>query len=860
MIPSTTNKLLVTEDWKKIYQSYRNADFKSYDFETLRRTMITYLRENYPEDFNDYIDSSEYLALIDLIAFLGQNLSFRIDLNARENFLETAERRDSILRLARLINYNAKRNIPASGFLKVISVSTTDSVIDANGINLANQVVGWNDPTNDNWYQQFIAIMNNAMPSSFVFGRPYDRATISGIDHQQYRFNSANTDVPIFGFNNIINGTSMGFEVVSSLFADSSYVYEEAPLPGRQLSFVYKNDNQGNGSSNTGFFLMFKQGSISSTAFTIDTAVPNEIIGVDAPDINNTDVWLWQSNANGTPETLWTKVSDLVGNNTIYNSVNKNVRSVYSVLTRENDQIDLNFSDGSFGDLPKGTFRLYYRQSNGASYIIKPDQLTNINIGIPFTNKSGQSATLNLTLSLQTTVNNSVGSETNTEIKTKAPQNYYIQNRMVTAEDYNIAPMTVSSDILKIKSVNRLSSGVSKYYELADVSGQYSSTNIFADDGILYKSYPDLSFEFSFTNSNDILGMLRNQLAPIVDSYEMRNFYIDQYPRITVSEDNFVWTQVQKTTNQSKGYVQSSSGPTALGSYTENSLRYMTAGAMVKLVPPTGYYFLPNNTLTTVKDDTTKDYIWVKVASVVGDGYNNGLGTLDDGTGPVTLSSPIATGALIKEIVPAFQGTLPTGIQSKIVDICLSNRNVGVSFDSNTRTWYIIEDNNLNMVESFSLLFQKNTSNVGRDNSWMIAFEWTGKNYRVYYRTLEYVFESIEQTAFYVDDSYRNYDFVNNTVIKDQIKVLSINRNLGFESQAVETIEVPYEATTSIPNIAVTATFTAHGTFSTYVSVPYTAPSQTGTITATSVYQPTITTMVEAPTKNKKKKTRCFLK
>ena len=98
------NRLLLAEDWKRVYQSYKNAEFQSYDFDTLRRTMIQYLRDNYPEDFNDYIESSEYLALIDLIAFLGQNISFRIDLNARENFLELADRRDSVLRLARLIS------------------------------------------------------------------------------------------------------------------------------------------------------------------------------------------------------------------------------------------------------------------------------------------------------------------------------------------------------------------------------------------------------------------------------------------------------------------------------------------------------------------------------------------------------------------------------------------------------------------------------------------------------------------------------------------------------------------------------------------------------------------------------------
>ena len=104
------NRLLIAEDWAKVYQSFRNAEFKSYDFDNLRRTMINYLRQNYPEDFNDYIESSEYLALIDLIAFLGQNVAFRVDLNARENFLELASRRESVLRLARLLSYNPKRN------------------------------------------------------------------------------------------------------------------------------------------------------------------------------------------------------------------------------------------------------------------------------------------------------------------------------------------------------------------------------------------------------------------------------------------------------------------------------------------------------------------------------------------------------------------------------------------------------------------------------------------------------------------------------------------------------------------------------------------------------------------------------
>src|SRR6056300_1000049 len=158
------NRLLLAEDWKRVYQSFRNADFQSYDFDNLRRTMINYIRQNYPEDFNDYIESSEYLALIDLIAFLGQNIAFRTDLNARENFIETAERRESVLRLARLLSYNPKRNVPASGLLKIESISTTEDIFDSNGNNLSGQSVLWNDGTNPDWYEQFTKILNASLP------------------------------------------------------------------------------------------------------------------------------------------------------------------------------------------------------------------------------------------------------------------------------------------------------------------------------------------------------------------------------------------------------------------------------------------------------------------------------------------------------------------------------------------------------------------------------------------------------------------------------------------------------------------------------------------------------------------------
>jgi hypothetical protein len=791
MIPSTNSQLLVTEDWKKIYQSFRNADFQSYDFETLRRTMISYLQENYPEDFNDYIDSSEYIALIDLIAYLGQNLSFRIDLNARENFLETAQRRDSILQLARLISYVPKRNTPASGLLKIMSVSTTDTVIDSNSINLANSTVVWNDVTNSNWYEQFLTILNSALQSGTSFGKPTDRATIENILTEQYKLNSANTDVPSYGFLKSVNGTNMNFEIVSSTFAEQPYIYEEAPSPGNAFGLIYQNDNRGSGSANTGFFTHFKQGTLGLSQFTISNPVPNEIVGINISNINDTDVWVWQLDANGGYSNLWTKTSSLVGNNVIYNSLNKDIRNFYSVTTRDRDQIDLNFADGSFGNLPKGQFSIFYRQSNGLTYSIKPEQLSGIIINVPYINSAGQGQTLTLTLSLQYTVTNSSGPESNASIQSKAPQAYYTQNRMVTAEDYNIAPLTLGNQILKVKSVARVTSGISKYFELSDVSGKYSSTNIFATDGIVYKDATEQNFQFTTGSRNSIFTAIKKYLEPVVSSTSLKSFYLDRenYFRPLLTTAPAEWVQITKSAGQCTGYFIDKTNtvtlPISVGEYASNNFSYVKVGALIKFVPPSGKYFLSNGTLVSNKTTKTFDYLWVNISQVTGDGSNYGVGLLETGSGPIVLSNSIDSTAIPVEVVPKFINVFSYAFELSLVDLCLSQRNFGLSFDQYYRNWNIITDSNLDLISNFSLVYQNNKDNANRDASWLMAFVWTGTNYKVRYRITDYIFESEKQTAFFIDSSSVNYDFTTDSTIKDQVNVLSINTSNTSTSVAL---------------------------------------------------------------------------
>lgn len=534
-ITTRQSSLLVAEDWTKLYQTFRNADFQSYDYETLRKAMVDYLRIYYPEDFNDFIESSEFIALIDLIAFLGQSLAFRTDLNARENFIDTAQRRDSILKLARLISYSPKRNISSSGFLKIDSISTTENVFDSNGLNLSGIVVDWNDSSNLNWLEQFTAIINASLNSNQVIGKPSNSQVISGITNEEYGVNIVPTVLPVYAFEGEVEGSTFKFEAISPTSVNQSYIYEQSPRTGGSFNMLYKNDNLGNGSVNTGFFMYFKQGTLKNLDFNLEESIPNRVFNVNIDNINNSDIWLYSVDANGQLGTLWKQVAAVGSTNVIYNqSVNKNI---YQVNTRAGDQVDLVFGDGSFANIPQGRYRLYYRQSNGLDYKITPDEMQGVNVNVNYVSRTGRVETLAIRASLQYTVANASSRETIDEIRQKAPQQYYTQNRMVTSEDYNILPYTLFSSIIKLKAVNRSSSGVSRYLDVIDTTGKYSSTNIFGEDGYLYREVFDKSLPFEFNTTNDIYRLINNEISNIVNSRETNQLFYAFYPRTTASTE-----------------------------------------------------------------------------------------------------------------------------------------------------------------------------------------------------------------------------------------------------------------------------------------------------------------------------------
>lgn len=772
---SRQSALFGVNDWKAIYQTFREADFRSYDYETLRKSFIDYLRVYYPETYNDYIESSEFVALLDVIAFMGQGLAFRNDLNTRENFMDTAERRDSVVKLANLVSYTPKRNLAGQGYIKVTSIQTTQNISDLNGFNLSNVPILWNDPANPNWLEQFNTIINATLTNTQRIGRPGNTAQILGIKTDEYAMTIPTNSLPIVPFNSTVDGINMGFELVSVTSVDEDYVYEIPPAPSGKFNILYRNDKLGYGSPNTGFFFYFKQGSLQNFDFTLQQQISNQVVDIGIQGINNTDTWLYQLNTNNltTPRVLWNKVENVYAD--AYLQTETSDKKIFSVNSGFNDQVSYVFGDGVFSEIPVGNFRAYVRAGNALTYTIDPTEMQGVAVSFSYISRLGRQETLTLTLELQTPVTNAQARESLAEIKQRAPTRYYTQNRMVNGEDYNNFPYTLYSSIIKSKAINRSSVGVSKNLDLLDPTGKYSSTNSFAADGALYQDSTNGSDLLTINSAGDIITYLTDNLAAVLAGTRANQYYLQNYTRYDVNQASgdgeVFWNTSTVDANSITGYfynvINQADTPIAIGTYSTHNVKYVTKGAMLKFTAPTGYYFDDNNRLVAGSAGSTKKtYFWTSVLNVIGDGYNNGVGSFSNGTGPVTLNGYVPTEAILTTVIPTFDNTL----SNNIIQECIVRMELQQSFS-------LVFDNSLTVTQERWSIEQLNA------DGWFVNFEsisgTTSNRYTVTFRSLAYYFGSVADTRFTFENGKLVYDPFTGKILQDYINMLATNTKPG---------------------------------------------------------------------------------
>lgn len=785
--------LFLGEDWKVIYEAYTNLNFKSYSFTTIKAALIEYIRINYSEDFNDWTQNSEFMFHIDLLAYLSETLSYRVDLNARDNFIDNSERKESILRLAKLISYNPKRNFNARGKLKIKSVKTTQIIEDSEGRNLQNKIILWNDPSNPDWFEQFVLVLNSAFISSNPFGKPIKTIKNGNQNSQLYRVNSTSRSGITLPFTASVSGETMNFEIINPDLDEFGNVFERHPDPDGAKHVLYLNDGAGNASINTGFFLYFKQGNLKEQNFLFDRPIENRVTDIELTNINELDVWVSKINENGNIIEQWEKVPTV--ENIVYNSIDSAVRNIYSVITRDEDKVSIRFSDGRFGTVPKGIFRIWTRQSNGLEYTINPMEIRAKTTTVQYFKNTGidkdSTYELSITFDLFDSVSNASASESLDDIKTRAPRVYYTQNRMVNGEDYNSFPLSFGTQVSKLKSVNRIYSGQSKYFDNTDPTRKYSSTVEFGDDGIIFKEdYYKYSIERLPTTKN-VNQIITSNILPLLYDVDLNNFFIDRYKSYNlaptgnsaIEQGGYYWNKVSGNFSVASGYFSSTLNGSAIqiNSTSTFPLNYVMPGAYLEFENPV--LVDENDSPNLDYDNYIKKNIWAKVLDVA----NSGLVDANNPTeGPVSVDEIIPSDWRIKRVIPAFSQNFSVSELSLIAAQIENKNTFGLRYDLATKSWRIVDELNVSAEDSvFSTANAGSTANTNLDASWLIRAQYTANEYIFKVRLLKYVFESDSISRFFFVNEVKGVNVNKNKTNRDIINILKLNEDLSTDKLLV---------------------------------------------------------------------------
>lgn len=83
----------------------RPINYTSRDFESIKNDLENYAKRYYPSTFKDFTEASFGSLMLDMVAYVGDQLSFYADFQANESFLDTAIRYDNVVRLAKTLGY-----------------------------------------------------------------------------------------------------------------------------------------------------------------------------------------------------------------------------------------------------------------------------------------------------------------------------------------------------------------------------------------------------------------------------------------------------------------------------------------------------------------------------------------------------------------------------------------------------------------------------------------------------------------------------------------------------------------------------------------------------------------------------------
>ena len=80
-------------------------NYTNRDYETIRQDLNQIAERFYPDTFQDFSEASFGSMMLDAVAYVGDQLSFYLDYNVNESFLDTSYQFNNIIRHGRVLGY-----------------------------------------------------------------------------------------------------------------------------------------------------------------------------------------------------------------------------------------------------------------------------------------------------------------------------------------------------------------------------------------------------------------------------------------------------------------------------------------------------------------------------------------------------------------------------------------------------------------------------------------------------------------------------------------------------------------------------------------------------------------------------------
>ena len=83
----------------------KDIKYLNKDFNTFRESLIDFTQTYYPNTFNDFSEGSPGMLFMEMASYVGDVLSFYVDTQLQETFLNTAQERTNLFHLAYTLGY-----------------------------------------------------------------------------------------------------------------------------------------------------------------------------------------------------------------------------------------------------------------------------------------------------------------------------------------------------------------------------------------------------------------------------------------------------------------------------------------------------------------------------------------------------------------------------------------------------------------------------------------------------------------------------------------------------------------------------------------------------------------------------------